>query len=330
MNESDNDSRRHIFLSLPRTSSSKSLYSNIERSKLLLLPISHQKSMTNLNQSQIGSELEWDKELDFVRKAESDTLSFCDINERIQELLKQKILEFEVMSLSDSTKNLSRYQNSAFEDEFDPIIRIKRDSFLNNNGLEISPIELSSTNASNLATPADCLTIDDLFKMKFLISDNYGPITFDIESSISNIKCEKIENYVNKIKNFNSIPDLRHHISHEIQMYSKHLSLIDLKNFNFIYLEKSNIKRVENEPNVEKPGPKLNFNFSRMSRLDMLKLYMTRLGEKVKQVLKETFTNKSKISSNNSTLSNNLYSINEESYESYDIIESDTSILKQH
>lgn len=356
MSESLDDSKKNRFITLPRTSSSKSLYSNLDRSKLLLLPITRQKSLTNLNQTQLGSDLEWDKDIDFVCKAESDTLSIYDLNEQIQELLKQKILEFEVMSLSDS-----KVQNSTFDDDdtdsdiqVRPIIRIKRNSSIYSNGMEISPIEFSN-NPSSLVTPADCLTVDDLLKMKFLNLEQsyictpleesnkpfltnglYAPITFDLESS--QLSVNKNENLTLKVNMYHSMPDLRllnfskwtqTTSFKDIKLHSKHTSLMDIRSFNFVYLKNAGVRKDEKECDAEKKGPRLIYNFSRMSRLARLKCYMSRLGEKVKQVLRETFTNQLNKTKASESSSMGLYSINEELFESYDIIESDSSILKQ-
>lgn len=79
-------------------------------------------------------------------------------------------------------------------------------------------------------------------------------------------------------------------------------------------------------------------NFSRMSKLTMLRSYMARLGEKVKQILAEVFSNANFIEVPNNSGSashssnvvpayafnaktSNLYSINEETVDTYDIIE---------
>lgn len=111
-----------------------------------------------------------------------------------------------------------------------------------------------------------------------------------------------------------------------IKLASKHLSLLDIRSFQLIYFKKS--FNQTNLMDTSSSCSRANMNFSRMSRLSMLRSYMSKLGEKVKQVLLDTFNNKSgggaksnKLVYSYNAKSNNLYSINEETVDSYDIIE---------
>lgn len=93
---------------LAKSNSSKSLYSCDPRKLLILSEL----------------DLDWDKGQDFRELAESDTMSTYDLNERMQELIKQKFLEFE-MSIYGSTRSINRnQQNYSFDldlDEFEPL-----------------------------------------------------------------------------------------------------------------------------------------------------------------------------------------------------------------
>ncbi|RMZ96316.1 hypothetical protein BpHYR1_018352 [Brachionus plicatilis] len=238
---------------LARTSSSDSI-----GPKSTLAPTSqHQDSSSIMSHTQPISELEWDKELDFVRKAESDTLSVYDLNERVQELLRQRILDFEMLSLTESVKNLSCFEepDSELDDQ-------------------------------------KGLTSEDIFRIKFFSKESsricspqhqsrpcvYSPITFGSQSSIS------LQNNSNLDHFSNSMPDLRaKKSSQQIQMVSKHRSLLDLSNFKCIYVQRSEC--------LGHDGPRLSYGLPRMSRLQTIKCYLNRLGEKVRTMIKEAFRN---------------------------------------
>ena len=318
MNESEEQN-------LSRSSSSNSKDHKPEQKKQSL-PLVNQnlESSSNLSQTQQFSELEWDQELDFVRKAESDTLSTYDLNERIQELLKQRILEFEMVSNGESFKNLSSIDGS----ESDLKSLSKPDGPRYNISL-LSAVDTSSidhSSAASLFTQTDCLTIDDIFAMKFLNKESsrmriplveynkssfiYSPITFDLESS------NFFVNSADQISN--SMLDLRLKKikKDKIEMISKHKSLLDMANFKCIYVKKSGGLKLKDS------GPRLNYSLPRMSRLQAIKCYINRLGEKFRAIIREVFSNRHK----GPTKTSDLYPIREESY---DIIELESSILKQ-
>lgn len=169
--------------------------------------------------------------------------------------------------------------------------------------------------------------------------------------------------------------------SKSIRLASKHASLMDVRSFEWIYIKrqaevvqstvddliKINLNLIQKGAKDEvigEPNPPTNpvlpvalpqsssslsiaataaaMNFSRMSRLTMLRTYMTKLGEKVKQILTEVFSypttnqpnppppspNITDRSYGFNVRTSNLYAINEETVESYDIIESSSSSPK--
>lgn len=120
-------------LKLKRSNSSRSLHNNDPR-RLLILPESESinrmrynnrknfsfsgvsnkdrpkqednnddENIYQLNTESFGLplssiDLEWDRHKDFVPMVESDTMSSYDLDEQMTELIKQKFLEFEMMS----------------------------------------------------------------------------------------------------------------------------------------------------------------------------------------------------------------------------------------
>lgn len=308
---------------LSRSSSSNSIGQEAKK-KILSLALTSQNldSTSILSQTQPFFELEWDQELDFVRKAESDTLSAYDLNERVQELLKQQILEFEMVSNGESLKNLSSLDGSQSELNSPSKLDCHRYKMSLLSAIDTSQIDYSS--AASLFDQAACLTIDDIFDMKFFNKESspvgtplteynkssfiYSPITFDLESSIF---------FVNSSSQVsNSMPDLRtkKNKKDKIKMISKHKSLLDMTNFKCTYVKKSN--------DLKDYGPRLSYSLPRMSRLQAIKCYLNRLGEKFRAIVKEVFSIRHKSPAKTS----HLYAIREESF---DIIELESSILKQ-
>ena len=373
----------------------------------------------------------------------SENLNLNDENLSIQILNKKKLL----------AKRLRRLTNSSNSSNISGL-------------LSNSSFQIDGTNASifsdvhsNAFTPADCFTMEDIFRIKFINlqqalnspSQNeqdkflnsesfadlkpltttmlYAPISFDVESLYASIDGNKrysnikndidFEKKVNSsnINYYHSMPDLRlfssdafkyNEISSSlksIQLPSKHLSLLDIRSFELIYIKNkaqqdlirndrdsilknlkldlklkfstvppvislnantgSNLKtptktdnnipdsdeedeiyeekEVGTQTDIEyKKLRKIslsgsNVNFSRMSRLDMLRSYMSKISERVKQIVLNTFTaNSNDVKTSYSTLSENsvacsfnnskginsyLYSINEETVETYDVIE---------
>lgn len=299
---------------------------------------------------------------------------------------------------------------------------------------------LRAAAASN-AGPAGSQTIMDSvamaetpgYKAPVFSTLMYAPLTFDVESLYASIdpsnknrasmfrkQDSTHDSETNALNFYHSMPDLRlfssldlavstAYVPNEdddssfksIRLNSKHLSLLDMRSFEWIYIKsttrqdihKTNAKRIDmiknlkldlklnyssmrhlagqatttttnpqpsmestaetgsvtesavdatNQPDLSlnqqtpllsNPRPSVSgpsVNFSRMSRLSMLRSYMNRIGQKVKQMLVEVF-NGAEIDNHPSTAANvnfsynvktnNLYSINEESIDSYEVIE---------
>jgi hypothetical protein len=397
------------------------LYKKLNTLEQNLLP---NKTFTALLHQAKSFDLEWDKDVDFNHVPESDDASsIYDVNVRMSEILKEKFLEFEMND--ESVKSFQMYfknrqqkqhENGDEDDDFDlesdledfntndsknNFTRAKRSKKSNRNRKPKMFTKRSMTSCSNVSsfstmssmsdvhttdiTPADCFTLDDLFRIKLLKFENnenneitYPPITFDIESLYS--CCMQQQNFNDKnnqsssanllfldylfspmYKNFHrSMPDLRTLTSRTmrirepceektsaIKLRSKHPSLLDIKSFELNYIksddhlksipvkiftEKQQVMNNDQEKQALQSQRKFSMNYSRMSKLEMLRSYMTRIGERIKQILVETFQtidenvsanmNKSdlKQSNDNQKL---LYAINEEeiTVNTYDTID---------
>lgn len=205
-------------------------------------------------------------------------------------------------------------------------------------------------------------------------ANTYPPITFDLESLYASMSYPvEATNETANVNFYHSMPDLRvfseqtglvrGSSSKSIKLVCKHASLMDMRSFEWIYIKRkaaavqnqvASLKATPNSANelgVERRNdddassesshanalPSA-VNFSRMSRLTMLRTYMTKLGEKVKQILNEVFSPPTDLAVGQQSAADaqrayafnvrtsNLYSINEETVESYDIIENPVDI----
>lgn len=238
----------------------------------------------------------------------------------------------------------------------------------NTNGSMTSNISATSDPHTAEETPSDCFTLDDLFRMKLLSNDppgkpfTYEPITFDLESLYSAFQTsysmnQKFLSYLfsSSYQNFHhSMPDLtRLEESCQLKLKSKHLSLPNIsKSYDIIYIKPEPIKLANSiavqaeiveekisslslpQPPSEEIKRTSSISYSRLSRLEMLRNYVSRLGERIKQILTEAFqsdtvtssSTKSSYNQNNRNFKfsqlKELYSIDESDERSYDIIES--------
>jgi hypothetical protein len=161
-------------------------------------------------------------------------------------------------------------------------------------------------------------TIEEFLKSNSVSSK----ITFDIESLY--------ENQIVKRPFHRSLTNLNHKATEKPILLSKHLSLMDITSIEWIFLKhatprallltKANHRTsyshipqsMDNEPEPFLFHPKASLNYSRLSRLAMIRLYMTKLREKVCTFVLQT------IQPNKPTP---LPVITEETIETYDIIE---------
>ena len=479
----------------------------------------------------LTDDLEWDKDHDFSLVAESDSLSTYDLEEQMAELIKQKFMEFEMMSNASMKSMTTNRRNSmislnfndsnanrkcSIDDDFEcdeqdlqgmshgqdePSLSFYDDNDDSSSRLakakskrqrNLTNTSLLSTNSS--FTPADCLTMEDLFRIKYMalqqqlliqtpasiLDENflkhsesfstnqdmsrfnmsapimYAPLTFDVESLYASLIPERVQhqestqsnnreddsklekhkqdafgsfNHLNEpsqLSFYHSMPDLRLFSSaamgskspgveftsketsasfKRIQLNSKHLSLLDIRSFEWIYLKNQARKDVLSQKNTRQslirnmkldlkinhstdtdrlvakkpksPAPvpaqeagkvsdnknepataevcqnsasssqsdfnvnrriSLNgssVNFSRMGRLAMIRSYMTRIGERVKQMVANAFNTNAEPPRGvlcdskpakaylYNVKTNHLYAINEETVDTYDIIEID-------
>lgn len=244
---------------------------------------------------QLNDDLEWDKHRDFTLKTESETMSHYDINEQMNEL--KKFLEFEMMT--GSSKSLASCSN----------------------------IKTLENNNSLLATPSDGLTLEDLIQIKFVHNNNrlfksnsfynsdkmleleslnlnsltYAPITFDYETCLQ--KCK-----------YSSMPNLNEAPKEELKSFCKHSSLANL---NFLYQKRK----------ISLCGSSA--HFSQMSNLAKIISYWTRISDSVRQLVNKYISSDSTRpfytrlipSSKQQHQNKELFTINEETIETYDIIE---------
>jgi len=281
---------------------------------------------TNNNQSNIDKidELEWDRYKDFLYKYEQDVMSNFDLNE----LTKEKFLEFEMMTTSNKSIDSCFNKNITLNNETSLHNFIKP----SNNGLTIADlirIKLIDFNTKiNRNTISDNISIKPelenpsfVFSKKNQFNTYYAPITFDCESFIID-KNQAALKPVNRL--FYSMPNLNLPCedNNKIILYSNHLSLNDMQNcIEIQYKCKNAFLHLKAQNKEEK---KSTFSFKN----DIFKIkiktritsFLTRFGDCLKNFIHKTFNIEKEIS----FLSNrNLYSIDEEIKKSYDIIELD-------
>lgn len=241
---------------------------------------------SGVGESLSGDDLEWDKS-DFTRHLpESDALSSYDVNE-MAEILRNRFLEFDMSS------------QIGIGGEF------------------LTPSRQSSL-ISDVLTPMRNydFTIEEFLKTQ-------SKITFDIESLYENPMINRPFH--------RSLIDLNKNRYEKPILLSKHLSLMDITSIEWTFLKhatprallltKANHRTsftqlpqtMENEPEPYLLQARTSVNFSRLSRLAMIRLYMAKLREKVYTFVLQT------IQPNKSTTPMPI--ITEETIETYDIIE---------
>jgi hypothetical protein len=239
---------------------------------------------SGVGESLYGDDLEWDKS-DFTRHLpESDALSSYDVNE-MAEILRNRFLEFDMSSQMGGNSTLSR-QSSFIGDILTPM-----------RNYDFTIEEFLKTN---------CIT---------------PKITFDIDSLY--------ENQIVKRPFHRSLIDLNLKTPSKPILLSKHLSLMDITSIEWtflkyatpraIFLTKANHRTsfshlpqsMDNQPEPFLSDTKTSLNFSRLSRLAMIRLYMNKLREKVCSFVLQTIQ---------TTKPTPMPIITEETIETYDII----------
>lgn len=264
------------------------MYSNPNSRSNSMIKLFRRRSIattSGVGDSLYGDDLEWDK-ADFNRNLpESDTLSTYDVNE-MAEILRYRFLEFD-MSSQIGEHNITSRQSSLIGDALTPM-----------------------TNYD--------FTIEELLKTNSITPK----LTFDIDSL-----------YENKIMNrpfHRSLTDLNITSGHKTILLSKHLSLMDISSIEWTFLKhatprallltKANYRTsISQIPQSMEPEPepflfnaKASLNFSRLSRLAMIRLYMAKLREKVLSFVLETIQPSKR---------SPMPVITEETIDTYDIIE---------
>ncbi|CAF3279092.1 unnamed protein product [Rotaria socialis] len=240
---------------------------------------------SGVGESLYGDDLEWDKSDCSRHLLESDALSSYDVNE-MAEILRNRFLEFD-MSSQTGEHHISSRQSSLLGEVLTPM-----------------------TNYD--------FTIEEFLKTNFITPK----ITFDIESL-----------YENKIMNrpfHRSLTDLNIKAHQETILLSKHLSLMDISSIEWTFLKHATPRALllananyrtsfsqipqsmEPEPEPFLFNTKTSLNFSRLSRLAMIRLYMSKLREKVFSFVLETIQPSKR---------SPMPIITEETIETYDIIE---------
>lgn len=241
---------------------------------------------SGIGDSLYGDDLEWDKS-DFTRHLpESDALSSYDVNE-MAEILRNRFLEFDMLSQSGGHTLTSRQSSFVVSEAVTPM-----------------------TNCD--------FTIED-----FLKTNSISPkLTFDIESLC--------ENQIIKRPFHRSLIDLNLKSQEKAVLLSKHLSLMDISSIEWTFLKhatprallltKANYRTsfsqlpqtIDDQPEPFFFESKTSLNYSRLSRLAMIRLYMSKLREKVCSFVLQTIQ---------PTKSSPMPVITEETIETYDIIE---------
>ncbi|CAF0954276.1 unnamed protein product [Rotaria sordida] len=264
------------------------MYSNPNSRSNSIVKLFRRRSTTTtsgVGESLYGDDLEWDKS-DFTRHLpESDALSSYDANE-MAEILRNRFLEFD-MSSQMGEHNICSRQSSFVSDILTP---------MTNNDF----------------------TIEEFLKRNSTMSK----LTFDIESLC--------ETKIIKRPFHRSLINLNIKTQEKTILLSKHLSLMDITSIEWTFLKyatprallltKANHRTSFSQlPQSMEPEPepllfdtKTSLNFSRLSRLAMIRLYMTKLREKVLTFVLETIQPSKRTP---------MPVITEETIETYDIIE---------
>jgi hypothetical protein len=256
----------------------KIMYSN---SNSIVKSFRHRSITTSdVGESLYDEDLEWDKS-DFTRHLpESDALSSYDINE-MTEILRNRFLEFDM-----SSQIGGRSTQSPISDIFTP-------------------------------TANQDLTTEEFLQNQHGSSKR----NFDLEFFY--------ENQIIKRPFHRSLPDFRSIKQRKSSLLSKHISLMDIKSIQWTFLKHTTprtliltrgndhislnhlLQSMEIEPESESERDYTNptVNFSRLSKLAMIRLFIRRLAEKVSSIISETFE----------PIRTSI--ITEEIIETYDIIE---------
>lgn len=231
-----------------------------------------------------GDDLEWDRS-DFTRHLpESDTLSSYDINE-MAEILRNRFLEFDMTSQYGGKTSYSR-----------------------------------QSTVGDVLTP---MSNFDLTIEEFLKGNSISPkLTFDIESLAEQSSIPRPFH--------RSLTDLTVRTTEKATLNCKHLSLMDISSIEWTFLKNATPRAVlmtkanhrtsfsqlpqALEPDIEPfyLSTKISLNYSRLSRLAMIRLYMRKLREKLCSFVLQTIQ---------TTPTNRMPVITEETIESYDIID---------
>ncbi|CAF1407903.1 unnamed protein product [Adineta ricciae] len=240
---------------------------------------------SGVGESLYGDDLEWDRS-DFARNLpESDALSTYDVNE-MAEILRNRFLEFDMTSQAGGGRYTPSRQSSMISEALTPM-----------------------TNYD--------FTIEEFLKNNF----TSPKIAFDIESLC--------ENQILDRPFHRSLPDLTVKIPERTVLLSKHLSLMDITSIEWTFLKHatprafllakanhrtsfSHLPRsLESFPEPFFTDTKTSLNYSRLSRLAMIRLYMSKLREKVCEFVMQTIQ---------PTKPTPMPVITEETIDTYDII----------
>ncbi|CAF0825536.1 unnamed protein product [Didymodactylos carnosus] len=294
-------------------------------------------------------DLEWDKS-DFTRHiAETDALSCYDVNE-MAEILRNRFLEFDMQSQASFSGGYpSLGGGGGGHATPDRLSQISDSSYLQLLNTETAQHQQPDILENDPYLKYASFTIDELLKIKRLALMSHNRMTFDVDSLYAP---QHLQFPFSSQPNFHhSMPDLRQHENITIPLKSKHLSLMDMKSFEWTYLKETSenavIKRILSAKNsismstssaVQTVNQKeqqqsrqhgSSVNFSRLSRLAMFRIYIEKLRDKVYLMVYETFqappttTNRNPLSTTNSTNTSRMPVITEETIESYDIIDDD-------
>jgi hypothetical protein len=239
---------------------------------------------SGVGESLDGDDLEWDRS-DFARHLpESDALSCYDVNE-MAEILRNRFLEFDMSSQVGGRGGFSR-----------------------------------QSTVSDLLTPMSNydFTIEDFLQNRAVTPK----LTFDIESL-----CEQ---QMIKRPFHRSLTELNEKWTAKNDVRCKHLSLMDIPSVEWTFLKhatprallltKANYRTsfsqlpqsMEPEPEPFLSSSKASLNYSRLSRLAMIRLYMKKLREKLCSFVIQTIQPEQ---------NSRMPVITEETIESYDIID---------
>jgi hypothetical protein len=189
------------------------------------------------------NDLEWDRHKDFNLMTESETMSSYNLEERMTELVKHKFLEFEIMSNAASSVKLGE-GNVSFEslngkssiggDNETPMTRPNQ-LYLDHRSSSLISSNFFSDFHSDLFTPPNAITLDDLFDFKRLtqtcLAANHSP---NRSISMPDLRMFTSTHLSPKVKMSREINAKR------IHLMSKHLSLMNMfVNFQIVYKKRS-------------------------------------------------------------------------------------------